>query len=61
MDLEIIILSEVSQRKTNIICYHLYEKMVNIISIGEMQIKISVRYYFILTRMTIIKKNNNKC
>ena len=24
MDLEIIILSEVRQRKTNIICYHLY-------------------------------------
>ena len=27
-DLEMIILSEVSQTKTNIICYHLYLKMI---------------------------------
>ena len=26
MDLEIVMLSEVSQRKTNVICYHLYEE-----------------------------------
>ena len=33
MDLEIIILSEISQTKTNIICYHLYvesKKMIQI-------------------------------
>ena len=31
MDLEMIILGEVSQRKTNIIWYHLYEEPKNII------------------------------
>ena len=36
--------------------------MFNIIIITEMQIKTTMRYYFTLVRMAIIKKStNNKC
>ena len=34
MDLEIIILSEVSQTKTNIICYHLYMESKKVIQMN---------------------------
>ena len=34
MDLEIIILSEVSQTKTNIICYHLYVESKKVIQVN---------------------------
>ena len=35
MDLEIIILSEVSQTKTNIICYHLYMESKKVIQMNK--------------------------
>ena len=38
-----------------------HEKMFNISSQWELQIKIIIRYYFTVTRMAIIKKDSNKC
>ena len=38
-----------------------YEKMLSTLAIGEMQIKTTMRYYFILVRMAIIHKSTNKC
>ena len=52
IDLEIITLSEISQRNTNI--------MTSLIR--EMQSKTTVRYHFMLVRMADIQKStNNKC